>query len=1009
MKRRTVVALALSVTFAVALLVWGGRTRLAEGAIDRALASRGITASYSVKNIGARWQRIENVRIGDPRQPDLTADWAEVRLSASLGGVAASAIRAGGVRLSGRIVNGRLSLGALDRLLPKSDGSVPFALPDLDLDLVDARVRLDTPWGRVGARLDGSGNLQDGFSGRLAAVARTLGTPDCAAQNVSAYVDVSIRSKRPVVNGPLRAVTMRCAGVVLSGLAVAVDATLDPALDAWRGKGVFEVADARGEGVDFRRIVGRASFTGTARDTRLSGDIAAAAARYGATRLAGLSADGRFSTGNASGEGRVGIERLIPDRAIAASALNFARATAGTPLAPLVSHLASATAALDQGIKVGARVQFAKGTVSLPLLDATSQSGARLQVKGGSGLRLGAEGFLADTNVLLSGGGFPTATTSLRRTLDGKTTGIVHVAPYGQGDARLVLGPLRFAAQPSGAALIETFATLDGPLAGGRVEGLATPLSVFASADGKLTVNRGCAPLSFRSLSISGLQLAPASVRVCPLDDALLTLESGRMRGGASVAMPRISGRIGTTPIALAATRASYRIATNELTVDALDARIGTAQRLSQLAVESLSGRIQGAGIAGRFAGASGQIGNVPLKLSDASGTWLFRQSALSVSGKATVTDAALLPRFNPLVSNDVGLRLAGGTIRATATLRTPKNDSVVTRVTIAHDLAAGVGNAVLDVASVRFGKTLQPEDLTPLTIGVIANVQGALSGRGDIRWNPQGVTSSGHFATDGLDLAAAFGPVTGLKGEIIFNDLLALATPPGQQVTIATVNPGTPVTGGVVRYQLLPGQRVAIERGIWPFAGGELILEPTTLDLGRPSERALTFRVVALDAAKFIERMEFENLSATGTFDGVIPMIFDENGGRIEGGSLIVRKPGGTLAYVGEVSNAKMNVYAKLAFDALKSIRYQNLTISLDGPLDGEIVSKVNFNGINEAPLSPPKSFIARQFIGLPFRFNITIRAPFRSLLNTARTFQDPSSLIQRTTVQPSESEPRP
>jgi translocation and assembly module TamB len=294
----------------------------------------------------------------------------------------------------------------------------------------------------------------------------------------------------------------------------------------------------------------------------------------------------------------------------------------------------------------------------------------------------------------------------------------------------------------------------------------------------------------------------------------------------------------------------------------------------------------------------------------------------------------------------------------------------------------------------------------------VIANVEGTVNGRGDIRWTPNGVTSTGRFKTDDMNLAAAFGPVTGLKGEIEFSDLLALATPPGQSVTIASINPGTLVTNGTVTYQLLPGQRVAVERGYWPFAGGTLTLDPTILDMGRPSDRRLTFRVDALDAAKFIQTLEFENLAATGTFDGVLPMIFDASGGRIEDGRLVARAGGGTLAYVGEVSNAQMNIYGRLAFDALKSMRFQNLTIDLNGPLDGEIVSKVNFSGRNEAPLTPPKNFIARQFIGLPFKFNVTIKAPFRSLLNTARTFQDPTSLLQRTLpdatrkpVQPAES----
>jgi len=56
------------------------------------------------------------------------------------------------------------------------------------------------------------------------------------------------------------------------------------------------------------------------------------------------------------------------------------------------------------------------------------------------------------------------------------------------------------------------------------------------------------------------------------------------------------------------------------------------------------------------------------------------------------------------------------------------------------------------------------------------------------------------------------------------------------------------------------------------------------------------------------------------------------------------------------------MNVYAKLAFDALKSLRYKHLHIALDGALDGEMVSRVDFNGVNENSVTPVKGYLARQ-----------------------------------------------
>ena len=152
--------------------------------------------------------------------------------------------------------------------------------------------------------------------------------------------------------------------------------------------------------------------------------------------------------------------------------------------------------------------------------------------------------------------------------------------------------------------------------------------------------------------------------------------------------------------------------------------------------------------------------------------------------------------------------------------------------------------------------------------------------------------------------------------------------------------------------YQLQPNYHVAIESGRWPFAGGELILQPTMLDFSQPSTKYLTFRVVGLDAARFIQQMEFSNISATGTFDGIIPMQFDQRGGRIVGGRLR-RAPaaGGTLSYVGELTDRDLGAYGMLAFNALKSLRYSRFDLTLDGALDGEFITNIDLDGIARDP----------------------------------------------------------
>ena len=79
---------------------------------------------------------------------------------------------------------------------------------------------------------------------------------------------------------------------------------------------------------------------------------------------------------------------------------------------------------------------------------------------------------------------------------------------------------------------------------------------------------------------------------------------------------------------------------------------------------------------------------------------------------------------------------LAGDYVRATGTLKHPASGTRVTEVTIEHRLSTGAGHATLDVPSLTFGQNLQPEELTRLTEGVIALVNGTISGKGRIDWD---------------------------------------------------------------------------------------------------------------------------------------------------------------------------------------------------------------------------------------------------------------------------------
>ena len=139
---------------------------------------------------------------------------------------------------------------------------------------------------------------------------------------------------------------------------------------------------------------------------------------------------------------------------------------------------------------------------------------------------------------------------------------------------------------------------------------------------------------------------------------------------------------------------------------------------------------------------------------------------------------------------------------------------------------------------------------------------------------------------------------------------------------------------------------------------------------------------------------MELSNIDATGTFDGTLPIIFDDSGnGRIEGGLLIARAPGGNVSYVGELSREDLGTLANFAFDALRSLDYKQMSIAMDGSLTGEIVTRVRFDGVKQGA-NARRNFVTRRFENLPIRFNVNVTAPFYSLLTSIKSMYDPASV---------------
>lgn len=1020
-------ALIVAVLLLGLLALWAQRMPIADNLISRELLRRNVSARYEITQIGLRTQRLENLVLGPKGKPDLKADWVEVDLALGAFAPRVTGIRAGGVRLRGRIVGGKLTLGELDKFRdPQS--TAPLGLPDLKLGLYDARMRLDTRAGAVGIKLDGSGHLRGGFKGKLAAVMRKVAVQGCRGESLTFYGDLSVTAKQPRMKGPLRANAIDCPAMALSVVkpAALLDIRLNDALNHWRGRMNLSSQLLSGGQVRLREAGGRLSFDGNARGMKGRLDMAAAAFQYPSVHSGPIGFKGDYSLGNDRKGSFARIQAIAKIGALqllsANSAAALRRSAVGTPLAPLVAKFASAVEAAGKENETKATFALmqrnASGRLQVTDFKFKSRSGAHVDLTGGSGLAwFWPKGRIAlDGSLRVEGGGLPQAAIRLKRDPQGSLNGQIFMRDYVAADARLALEPVRFVAGRGGSRFT-TILRLNGPLPGGGLRGLTVPIDGRLVPGGAMRINVECQRVSFSRLKYQSLSLARTQLKLCPSKGGAM-IRSGP-QGLAFAALspqPRLRGSLGESPLNLAADNIRFGVP-GGFSASRLKVSLG-AQAPTILDLALLTGQFTAAGLSGKVEDGAGHIGNVPLEMSQASGQWTFADQALKIDGRLNVADRAAQDRFNPLLSKDFTLTLKDNRLAASGTLREPRTEVAVTSVTIAHDLNDGAGQANLLVNALSFGDKLQPEDITSIAKGVVANVKGMVSGGGQIRWDANGVSSDGRFRMDDISLAAAFGPVTGMSGEISFSDLLGLQTPPGQTLRIASVNPGIEANDGLVRYQLRPGQQVWIEGGAWPFSGGQLTLEPTIMDLSAEKPRYLTFRIIGLQAAEFINKLELENISATGTFDGLLPMVFDASGGRIVGGVLVARqeglpalyvqdvsqlrvacdtrRQGGTLAYVGEVSNADLGMFGKLAFDALKSLRYKCLTILMDGNIDGEVVTQVAFNGVNQAPVEADQMGLGRQFTGLPFIFNIRIEAPFRGLLNTAKSFVDPSLLIK-------------
>ena len=991
----------LAVILGSAAVLWFSREQIAGNIIEDQLDALGLEASYDIERIGGTRQVVRNLVVGDPARPDFTAEQLTVILRYRFGTPVIGRVELVRPRLYGSFHDGTLSFGSLDPVIFTDSGEPP-SLPDLDVQITDGRGLITTDYGPVGIKLEGEGEIDSGFAGMIAIAAPEFEGAGCAVRGASAFGELTTYRGRPSFDGPVRLKRLECPGsdTMLRDVAVMTDVTGDKDLSGLEGEGRF--ASRALSSPWFAANGANGSLGGSYRNGNLRARYSLAVRGVDAeqARIALLTAEGtlRASDGLRQLELETALEGngLRIGDTLSATLAGFEQTTGDTLLAPLLRKARLAFEREAQGSSLAGNLTVRKTdddfSIVMPEGRVTGGSGTTLlslsRVQFGSAG--GAPRFLG--NFATGGEGMPRIVGRMERRGQGAPLLRMRMAEYVAGSSSLAIPELVIAQSPQGVIGFSGQVAASGPLPGGSAQGLRVPVSGNYSARGGLSLWRQCTDVRFDRLEMANLALSGTSLTLCPSSSgAIVRTGPGGLRIAAGTPSLRLAGMLGDTPVKIASGPVGFAWP-GAMSARELDVTLGPPGTDTRFRIANLDARL-GEDIAGTFDEADVRLYAVPMDLQNASGIWAYRNGVLSIEdADFRLVDRQAEARFEPLVARDATLTLEDSVIDAFAELREPTTDRVVTAVDIRHSLATGTGHADLSIAGLRFDDRLQPDMLSQRALGVIANASGVVTGVGRIDWNEGGITSSGEFSTEEFDFAAAFGPVRGASGTIVFTNLLELTTAPGQTLKVASINPGIEIFDGEIAFDLSGGTALSIAGGTWPFLGGTLQIEPVTLNFGASEVRKYVLVITGLEAAQFVERMELGNISATGTFDGTVPLIFDEGGnGRIEGGLLIARPPGGNVSYVGELTYEDLSPIANFAFDTLRSLDYTEMEVRMDGSLTGEIVTRVRFDGVTQGE-GAKSNIITKQIAKLPVRFNVNIRAPFYQLITSLKAMYDPA-----------------
>lgn len=360
------------------------------------------------------------------------------------------------------------------------------------------------------------------------------------------------------------------------------------------------------------------------------------------------------------------------------------------------------------------------------------------------------------------------------------------------------------------------------------------------------------------------------------------------------------------------------------------------------------------------------------------------------------ITQKAELEKVAPVMVAG-GARLADNVATFDFDVKTPQG-ARLGRGEGVHQVATGRGEAIFDSGLLKFSYGFQPDRLIPALRGVISNATGATEGRARFSWAPDEFASS---ATVDLDNVSFGGPgvavtrTEGVTGKLVFSALSPIATSGEQMISIRKVDlDALKLENGSARFALPGDDTLEIVEAEFPWFSGTIGAYDSKLSIaGGKSETALQIDNVNL--GELLNYLNVEGLSGVGVIEGVLPISFEGGRARVNNGILSSKGPG-VVRYQGKASAAaaQSNEQSALAFEILRELRFEKLSATVDGPLDGTLNFKIQFEGRSDIPVKTGRK---TQRVDSPVNYRINIEAPLLSLIEQAVLSTDVKLQIER------------